>query len=185
MIDERGGFDESARLIVVHCHGLGILPPVASVGAAMAALLWLEQAPGARADAAEGLFRRLDAGSQPILALKHGLVAGPRERPGCAAVDMELVTAVLQAGDAVTWEADPDFDYEVPADVPGLREPASRALLPRLLYADHDRAYEHAQLVVAAKRRRYEAATAAPGLDPRILAASGWPPRASGDGWRE
>ena len=188
MIDEDGGFDASARFLVVACRDNGVLAPVARIGAAMAVLLWLEHGRRTRdAGTANGLLGRLrDRGlERPVLAIKHGLLAGPPERAGSVEVAAGLVTAVLDAelDGAVSWEADPDFDYEVPGRVPELTEPASRAVLPRLLYADHDRVYEHAALVVAAKRRRHDVAASLPGLDPSILAAAGWPPQPSP--WRD
>ena len=42
----------------------------------------------------------------------------------------------------------------MPAAVPGMDDAAARILAPRLLYADHDRVYEHAGLVVDKKRER-------------------------------
>ena len=114
------------------------------------------------------------------------MVGGPPERPGCAMVSADLVRAVLdaEAAGAVLWEGDPDFGYEVPSDVEGLDAEAGRALLPRLLYADHDRVYEHATLVAAKKRERHALASAIDGLDPAIVAASGWPPTTRERDWR-
>ncbi len=80
--------------------------------------------------------------------------------------------------EAVTWEADPDFGYEVPAVVPGLEGASARALLPRLLYGDHDRVYEHADLV-ATKKRALRDRRVGPGLDQAVKAAADWPPVAT------
>ncbi len=85
----------------------------------------------------------------------------------------------------VSWERDPDFAYDLPTDVPGVEGEAARALLPRLLYGDHDRVYEHATLVAAKKRERFDLAKALPGLDPRIAGASNWPPVPTATDWRD
>ena len=152
----------------------------------MAVLLWIEHTAGGRdGAAANALLARLDGFGGPILAIKQGSVGGPADRPGCTEVGAGLVGAVLANLDDVAWERDPDFGYEVAASVPGLDDPAARALLPRLLYADNDRVYEHAGLVADKKQERYGTAAAVAGLDPRILAASGWPPVPTGGEWRD
>ena len=87
--------------------------------------------------------------------------------------------------DGVTWENDPDFGYDVPAEVPGVDGEAARALLPRLLYGDHDRVYEHASLAAAKKRERAEIAASVPGLDPGVASASNWPPAPTAGDWRD
>ena len=120
---------------------------------------------------------------RPLLAIKQGLVGGPPDRPGCAEVAPELIVAALDGLDGIAWERDPDFGYEVPAAVPGVPEPDSRILEPRLLYADNDRVYEHAGLVADKQRERHAIAVAVPGLDPRVAAASGWPPVPTGGEW--
>jgi len=194
VVSERGGaligpggeLGEDAALLVVGCRGIGTMPPLARLGAATAVLLWLEHvAPGADGAAANALLGRLDSWSRPVLAIKHGLVAGPAGRPGCAEVTAELVATVLDGAGEAAWEPDPDFAYEVPAAVPGLSEPAARILEPRLIYADNDRVYEHAGLVAEKKRERHAIAAALPGLDPRVLSASGWPPVPTGGEWRD
>lgn len=194
---ERGGAilgDEprvlsGARLVVVHCRGVGSLAPVARVFPELATLLWLEHAAPARsATAGNGLLGVLRSLEIPLFALKQGWVAGPPDRPGCFEVGASMVEAVLDAdlGDsAVTWERDPDFGYEVPAEVPGLDPASARALLPRLLYGDHDRAYEHARLVAAKKRERWEIARSLDGLNGAVAAASGWPPAPTAGSWHE
>ncbi len=98
-----------------------------------------------------------------------------------------MVRAVLDAALAgeVRWETDPDFGYEVPAYVPGVAGEGAHALMPRLLYANHDRVYEHAGLVAAKKRERAAIAADLSGLDAAIASVSGWPPLASPGSWRE
>lgn len=186
LIGPAGEVSEDAVFLVVGCRGIGTMPPLARVGAATAVLLWLEHvAGGPDGRVANALLGRLDSWKRPVLAIKHGLVAGPADRPGCAEVTAELIAAVLDGAGETAWEPDPDFAYEVPAAVPGLSEQAARVLMPRLLYADNDRVYEHAALVADRKRERHAIAAALPGLDPRVMSAAGWPPEPTGDTWRD
>jgi hypothetical protein len=181
-----GELDPGCRFAVVPCRGIGTLAPVAIVAPALAVLLWLEHVADPRdGDAGNDLLARLDAFDRPILAVKQGSVGGPPDRRGCAEVEAGLVGAVLAALDAVGWERDPDFGYQVPAAVPGLADPEARVLMPRLLYADNDRVYEHAGLVADKQRERHAIAASVAGLDPRVGAASGWPPVATGETWRD
>jgi hypothetical protein len=175
-----------AAFAVVPCRGIGALAPVARLEPAMAVLLWLEHVASPRSGAvANELLGRLAELRRPLLAIKQGAVAGPADRPGCTEIGAELVTAVLDGLATVEWERDPDFGYEVPAAVPGLDEPNGRVLEPRLLYADHDRVYEHAGLVADKKRERRALADSIAGLDPTVAAASGWPPEPTGRDWRD
>ncbi|GIK77073.1 MAG: hypothetical protein BroJett022_07630 [Actinomycetes bacterium] len=181
-----GGLDGDCAFAVVPCRGIGTLAPVAMVEPPLGVLLWLEHVADPRGgDPANRLLARLDALDRPILAVKHGSVGGPPDRPGCVEVGAGLVATVLEALDAVVWERDPDFGYLVPAAVPGLADPEARVLMPRLLYADNDRVYEHAGLVADKQRERRAIAAAAAGLDPRVGAASRWPPSPTGERWRD
>lgn len=187
LIGPRGELPDGSPL-VISCRGIGTLAPIARVGAELATLLWIEHVAEAReASTANRLLENLRSRGVPILAIKQGLVGGPPERPGCTAVGEDLVAAVLdaEAAGAVIWETDPDFGYEVPASVQALDAGSARALLPRLLYADHDRVYEHASLVAAKKRERHAVASAIAGLAAEITAASGWPPAATERDWRK
>lgn len=194
-IGERGGEPVdaesgtgAARFRVVECRGIGALAPFARVEPALAVLLWLEHGEGERsAAAANRLLAELREGEAPIFAIKQGCVGGPPERPGCCTIGEALVLTVLDEAlvGGVSWERDPDFGYEVAAEVPGVAGDAARALLPRLLYADHDRVYEHAGLVAAKQRERAEIAAALPGLDPAVAGAAGWPPAPTGGSWRD
>ncbi len=181
-----GELDGDCEFAVVPCRGIGTLAPVAMVEPPLGVLLWLEHVADPReGDAANDLLARLEALDRPILAVKQGSVGGPPDRPGCVEVGADLVATVLGALDAVGWERDPDFGYLVGAAVPGLADPEARVLMPRLLYADDDRVYEHAGLVADKQRERHAIATAVSGLDPRIVAASRWPPSATGEDWRD
>ncbi|MCB0877082.1 MAG: hypothetical protein KDB46_12920, partial [Solirubrobacterales bacterium] len=148
LIGPDGSFPAGSDFVVVPCRGIGTLAPVALLEPATAVLLWLEHCAEPReASAANALLAGLTGAERPILAIKQGAVGGPADRPGCTEVAPALVAAVLGALPDVRWEPDPDFGYRVPASVPGLGDPEARTLMPRLVYADNDRVYEHAGLV--------------------------------------
>lgn len=179
------GIVPEAPFLVIHCRGVGTLAPFARLEPPMAALLWLEHVDrGAGAAAANALLRALAGGSTPVYAIKHGWVAGPEDRDGATVVGADLIARLLTARERIAWERDPDFGYEVPAATPGIEDPEARALMPRLLYADNDRVYEHASLVEEKKRERGKIVAAIPGLDPEIAAATGWPPTPTSDRWK-
>ena len=183
-----GGDVPGAAFLVVSCNGIGALAPFARLEPPLAVLLWLEHSAQPQSgEATNRLFAELREFDGPVFAIKQGQVGGPRERPGCFAIEQSLVLAVLDralAGE-VDWEPDPDFGYDVPAAVPGVLGEAARALLPRLLYADNDRVYEHAGLVAAKQRERAAIAESVAGLVGAVRAAAGWPPVPSGDTWRD
>jgi hypothetical protein len=179
-----GELDDGCAFAVIPCRGIGTLAPLARLDPPLAVLLWLEHAAAPRdGEAANALLAALAGLDRPVLAIKQGLVGGPPERAGCAAVSPELIAAVLDGLGDIAWERDPDFGYEVPGSVPGLPEPDARILEPRLLYADNDRVYEHADLVADKQRERHAIAAAVPGLDPGVAGASGWPPVPTGAEW--
>lgn len=128
------------------------------------------------------------AGGGEGLLLKHGWIAGPPGGPGCVEVTAELLGPVLEANadphSKIVWERDPDFGYEVPARVDGVDEATCRILCPRLHYADHDRVYEHAELVAATKQRWFERLSELEDITDEVLAATGWPPQPTGSEWR-
>jgi len=179
-----GDLDHGCTFAVIACRGIGTLAPLARVEAPLAVLLWLEHVADPRVgETANALLAALAALERPVLAIKQGLVGGPPGRPGCAEVAPELIVAALDGLGGIAWERDPDFGYAVPSTVPGLSEPDARILEPRLLYTDNDRVYEHAGLVADKQRERHAIAAAVPGLDPRVAAASGWPPVPTGGEW--
>ncbi|MBA2524022.1 MAG: hypothetical protein H0V25_11945 [Solirubrobacterales bacterium] len=188
LVGQAGEIGEEPRFAVIVCRGIGTLAPFSRLDPALGALLWVEHTPAARsAAAANELFARLRSLEVPCFGIKHGCVGGPADRAGCMTIEPALIETVLDAAlqEKVVWETDPDFGYELPAVVPAVEGDGARALLPRLLYADHDRAYEHAELVAAKKRERAALAQALSGLEVAISAASGWPPAPRSGDWRE
>jgi hypothetical protein len=188
LIGPDGSFSggEGPDFLVVPCCGIGTLAPFASVDPAMAVLLWVEHVADPReAAVANDLLTRLGDFGGPVFGVKQGSVGGPEDRPGCERVTTDLISRLLDVRESIAWERDPDFGYEVPARVPGMEDAATRILAPRLLYADHDRVYEHAGLVVDKKRERNNIASSVPGLDPTVGAAADWPPTVTSGDWRD
>lgn len=164
----------------------GPLPPLARIDdPALAVVLLLRSPEGCKP--ANDALAALDRVEVPVYLLKQGLVAGPAGRDGAFTVTGELVErALLRAlGEEVEWERDPDFGYRVVARAPGIEGADADALCPRLLYASVDRVYEHAEAVAAVKRERHRRVAAVPGIDPRLLAATGWPAEPTGLAWKD
>ncbi len=175
----------SSEFVAVVLRDEGLLPPIARITPEQAVMLLA----GTAADAGE-LERALSAAldlSVPLLLLKEGLVAGPAGRDGALVVDDAAVETLLEAalGRALEWELDPDFGYEVATGAERLGAPLSRALCPRLTYADHDRVYEHAELVVAVKRERHARVSGHEGAPEAVLEATGWPIEPTGQDWKD
>jgi hypothetical protein len=83
------------------------------------------------------------------------------------------------------WELDPDFGYQVPLAAPSMEGDRAMALAPRLIYAAHGRVYNHAALVPRLKEERHAVLAAVAGLEPAVVAASGWPVEPTGTSWRQ
>jgi hypothetical protein len=184
-LDAVAALDPAAELscVAVLVADDGLLPPIARLEAPLAAVLLI--GPGDGLAAAATAAQRLGAVSAPLLLLKEGIVAGPADRTGAFAIDRQLSDLLLGAAidGRIVWESDPDFGYEVAAEVPGVEGLAADALCPRLLYAAADRAYEHADLVATYKRLRHER-VASLGGEGALLQASGWPIEATGQSWK-
>lgn len=177
--------DRAGDFVAVVVRDEGPLPPIAAIEPAFAVVL-MTRSPGGCRPANDALSALDDAG-RPIFLLKQGLVAGPTGREGAFAVKAELIERLLGAALAgeVEWEVDPDFGYRVAARVPGLEGADADALCPRLLYGAADRVYEHAEAVAALKRERHRRLSAVPGIDERLLAATGWPAEPTGSEWKD
>ena len=179
------GADPEPDFVAVVVRDEGPLPPIAELPPALAVLLLLRSPQGCRG--ANDALEALRASGQSPLLLKQGLVAGPAGRAGAYTVTGDLIERLVAAArtGGIGWEQDPDFDYRVAARAAGFDGRDADALCPRLLYAAADRVYEHAEIVAALKHERRRRADAVPGLDPRIVAASGWPVEPTGDRWRD
>jgi ATP-dependent phosphoenolpyruvate carboxykinase len=185
-LEAAAGLDAAAglRCVAVLVADDGPLPPIARLTAPLAVVLLI--APGDSAATAHAAAARLESVGAPLLLLKRGLVAGPAGRAGAFEIEPALRELLLVAAieERIVWERDPDFGYDVAAEVPGVEGAAADALCPRLLYAGADRVYEHADLVVDYKRRRYER-VALIGAEGSLLRASGWPVEPTGQSWKD
>lgn len=175
----------ASRFVAVLLRDEGLLPPIARLTPEQAAMFLA----GTAADAEElgTALAAASAVSGPLLMLKRGLVAGPPGTEGAIAVGAESCERLLDAAleGSVEWERDPDFGYEVAGEAEGLDRELARALCPRLTYADHDRVYEHAELVVDVKRERHTRVSRLQGAPDAVLEASGWPIEPTGQSWKD
>jgi phosphoenolpyruvate carboxykinase (ATP) len=70
---------------------------------------------------------------------------------------------------SITWDEDPDFGYQVAADVPGIDD--RELLQPRQLYERHGRMDEYDRQVERLKAERAAYLADFPGLDDAIVKA--------------
>ena len=177
----------AAALVGIVVRDETLLPPIARIGPEFGVMLLVRPPDGARGAAVA--LEQLDsaAAEKPVLMVKQGLVGGPAEREGALALEPRLIDDLLDAAgrDRIEWEEDPDFGYEVAAAAPGVSGKEADALCPRLLYAAADRVYEHAEAVAELKRQRHRRISEIEGIDPRIVAATGWPIEPTGQSWKE
>ena len=103
--------------------------------------------------------------------LNTGRVGGEPMEPGSRKVEIEHSGAIVKAiaEGTIRWQRDPDFGYEVAADVPGIDD--LELLQPRLVYERTGRADEYAAWVERFKRERLEFLEGYPALMPEIVAA--------------
>ncbi len=118
-----------------------------------------------------------------VYLVNTGRVGGPDGDPDSKKLRIEHSGAIVKAiaEETITWEADPDFGYDVASAVPGIDD--LELLQPRLLYERAGRADEYARIVERLKRERAEFLASLPraaARDPgrRLLARA--PPRGSG-----
>jgi phosphoenolpyruvate carboxykinase (ATP) len=158
-----------------------IIPAVARLSQLQAAAYFmLGETTGTSAGgkAEEGKFLRVP-GTNPFFPLRHGLqgmrflellethpievylmntgrVGGREGDPRSKKVTIPHSSAIVKAiaERTIKWDEDPDFGYEVAAEVPGVDDP--ELLQPRRLYERQGRMDEYAALVERFKRERVE-----------------------------
>jgi hypothetical protein len=137
-------------------------------------------------DTANRLLSKLEASAMPCFALNDGPIGGTDNQEGSIRLDRKEANELLGAAMSgqLEWELDPDFGYEVAVATPSLTGDRAMALAPRLAYAASGRVYDHAALVPRLKEERHAVLAAIGGLDPAIVAASGWPVEPTGTSWR-
>ncbi len=106
-----------------------------------------------------------------VFLLNTGRVGGGPMEPGSRKVEIEHSGAIVKAiaEGTIRWTPDPDFGYEVAAQLPGITQ--MELLQPRLLYERTGRADEYASWVARFKRERVDFLERYPGLRGEILDA--------------
>jgi ATP-dependent phosphoenolpyruvate carboxykinase len=91
---------------------------------------------------------RLGTEGTPRFLLKEGRVGGTEPETSIE-IRPEHAEAILAgiAADSIEWETDPDFGFEVAAEVPGIEGRDRFILIPRFLYARTGRVYQYAARV--------------------------------------
>lgn len=175
-----------AAFVAIPCCDLGIVPPLARLNASLAVAFLVARSEGVGPEQADRAFEVLGTAKQRFL-IKHGIVAGPEGRDGARPVDAALIGAVLDAAidDRTEWETDPNLGYETPVVAPGFVGEDLDVLTPRFLYARRDRVYGHAALVPELQQTLHAAVSPIAGIDPAIVAATGWPPSRTGSSWKD
>jgi phosphoenolpyruvate carboxykinase (ATP) len=106
-----------------------------------------------------------------VYLLNTGRVGGPERERASKKIEIEDSGAIVKAiaEGTVSWEADPDFGYEVAGSLPGLDD--VEKLQPRRLYERCGRHDAYRDLVGRLKRERIAFLEGYPGLRPAILDA--------------
>lgn len=115
----------------------------------------------------------LDGHELAVFLVNTGRVGGPDTHEGSKKVTIPHSSAIVAgiAEGTITWEADPDFGYEVASSVPGIDD--AEILQPRRLYARQGREAEYARLVAELKADRLNYLASFPGLVEEIVKAVG------------
>jgi phosphoenolpyruvate carboxykinase (ATP) len=174
-----------AAFVAVLARGEAIQPPVARLSPWQAAA-WLllasdDELDDEEAASAQGLAEALAEAEAPAYLVTAGRVGGGEESLSHE-IPAELVERVLGAASAgeIDWEADPDFGYELPMEVPGLDAEARRILVPRFLYACTDRVYDYAAMVPVVQGERHARLVGVVGLATAVVGAVAPPKRRGG-----
>ncbi len=106
-----------------------------------------------------------------VFLLNTGRVGGKEGDPDSKKVAIEHSGAIVKAiaEGTIRWERDPDFGYDVAAELPGVED--AELLQPRLLYERTGRADGYRGLVERLRRERIEFLEGYVGLAPQILDA--------------
>ncbi len=112
-------------------------------------------------------------GSHPmeVYLMNTGWAGGDDADPNSKKVKIPHSSAMVKAvaEGTITWEADPDFGYQIATDVPGIDD--EELLRPREMYRRQGRSDEYAGNVARLKSERAKYLSGFPGLDPAIIEA--------------
>lgn len=120
------------------------------------------------ASQANRLLEILEQHPLEVYLLNTGRIGGPEDDERSKKVKIGH-SAAVQAGivdGTITWEADPDFGYDVATDIPDFDD--AELLQPRRLYERQGRAQEYDDLVARLETERDEYLAGYPDLDPRV-----------------
>ncbi|HSK89978.1 MAG TPA: phosphoenolpyruvate carboxykinase (ATP) [Euzebyales bacterium] len=108
-----------------------------------------------------------------VYVLNTGEIGGSDDPDGGKDVEIPHSSAIVKAiaEGTISWTPDPDFEYWIAEDVPGIDDP--EVLNPRLRYAAQGREEAYSARVAQLKRERAEYLAAHDGLDPAIRDALG------------
>jgi phosphoenolpyruvate carboxykinase (ATP) len=125
------------------------------------------------ADMGNRILELMDGHELKVFVLNTGRVGGGDDHEGAKKVRIPHSSAIVQgiAQDTITWEADPDFGYEIATAVPGVDD--VEILQPRRLYERQGRTDEYTAMVERMKRERREYLASFPGLDEAIAKSIG------------
>ena len=106
-----------------------------------------------------------------VFLLNTGRVGGPDGDDRSKKLRIPHSSAIVRAiaEGTITWDEDPDFGYQVAAEVPGIDDP--ELLQPRRLYERQGRTDEYRRQVQRLKAERADYLAEFPGLDEAIVKA--------------
>jgi phosphoenolpyruvate carboxykinase (ATP) len=189
---------ESADFLLILNRNENIIPAVAKLDARQAAAYFmLGETQGTSAGGAEEAGKNLRVpGTNPFFPDDHdhqgnrflelmsdfqldvylmntGTVGGKAGTERARKVRIGHSSAIVKgiAEGTIEWEPDPDFGYQVAADVPGIDRDDEGVLRPRELYASQGRSDEYTRVVERLKREREEFLRGFPALSDEIVAA--------------
>lgn len=189
---------EKADFLLILNWNENIIPAVARLDQSQAAAYFmLGETKGTSAGGAEEAGKSLRVpGTNPFFPLRHfmqgnrllelmksspmgvylmntGRVGGTEEESRSKKVKIPHSSAVVKAiaEGTITWEADPDFGYEVATAVPDIASEDADLLRPRLMYEAQGRLEEYSKLVARLKKDRLTYMEKYPGLDGSIVTA--------------
>jgi phosphoenolpyruvate carboxykinase (ATP) len=129
--------------------------------------------PRVMADMGNRFLELMDGHPMQVFVLNTGRIGGPESDDRSKKVKIPHSSAFVQgiATGTIRWQTDPDFGYEVAAEVPGIDD--EEILQPRRLYQRQGRLGEYEEKVGRLTRERSEYLQAFSGLDEAIVKSIG------------
>ena len=126
------------------------------------------------ADQGNRMHEMLQSSPMEVYLMNTGRVGGAADDTRSRKVRIPHSSAIVQAiaEGTTVWERDPDFGYEVAANVPGISAEEAPILRPRLLYEAQGRMDEYRTIVEKYRLERGEYLRKWPGLKREIVDAA-------------